>query len=122
MVAKIKQNVINHLGPEANIHFDPIASQFVGQIDTLFGVERFTAQSISILLEGYEQAIERIMIRNQIFRDLITETSATEQQIQSGEGSIQLDPNETELNIGMKVKMLSNLADGAGFQMQEIST
>jgi len=85
MATKIKKNIIDHLGPEAEIHFDPTTPQFVGQIDTPFGIERFTAQSISPLLEGYERAIDKIMKRNQIFRDLITETSDIEQHIQSGE-------------------------------------
>jgi hypothetical protein len=119
MVNKIKKGVMNHLGPDAEIHFDPVEMKLVGEIDTVFGVEVFEAQSVRMLIEGYEKAVESANERNRIFLDLVAESSDFEELIQSGEAKFRIDPTESELRIGMKIKMILSVSDGAVVQLQE---
>ena len=114
-----KKNMMNHLGPEAEIWFDGVNQQFVGKLKTTFGEDRFNAKSVNLLTEEYEQAVNRLEERNTVFMNLIAETSNFEESIQSGGALIKLDPNETEQQIGMKIKMVLSIADGAEFRVQE---
>jgi len=112
-------SVLSHLEMEASIHFDAEQMAFVGVIETQSEPIYFSATNIDALHMQYSLAVARANQSNELFDQIAKNLISVPKVIQSGEAKIELVLNETNERIGMMIKMMLLMADGARIYVQE---
>lgn len=112
-------NVLDYLTTKAIVQFDADNMRLLGEVRTADDVETFTAMSVMSVREEYEKANQRLKEREDIRAALSNQMLSLAEVVESGEATIHIDRNDTDLRVGMMVKMLLSLADGASFLIQE---
>ena len=112
-------NIINYTGLNAEIHFNAKSMSFLGVIKKDNKTYEFKALTLSELKNKYEEVSDQIHKAQEIRDELATQLISLEQIVQSGEAKIYVNKNHSELKLGMMIKMLLEISDGASFTVVE---
>ena len=77
------------------------------------------AITLAELKNKYEEVSDQIYKTQEIRDELSTQLTSLEQIAQSGEARIFIDKNHSDLRLGMMIKMLLSMSDGASFTVAE---
>ena len=112
-------NIINYTGLNATIEFNAKSMSFTGCINNNNKTYKFMAITLAELKNKYEEVSNKIYKEQEIRDELTTQLISLEQIAQSGEARIFIDRSYSALRVGMMIKMLLKISDGASFTVSE---
>jgi len=112
-------NVINYTGLDAKIKFSSKQMMFIGCINDNNKKYEFKALTLSELKTEYEKISDEIYQAQEIRAELSTQLISIEQIVQSGDAQIFVDESHSDLRLGMMIKMLLAISDGASFTVSQ---
>lgn len=115
----MKGNILKHAGIEAAITFDSSEMKLVGTIKGSREVDVFSAYSVDDLDDKYKRAAVFAKQREEIRQELTNQLFSLSMAVGSGKARVRLDNALSDQRIGMTVKALLDMADGAGFIIHE---
>jgi hypothetical protein len=113
------KNNLDYLDFAAEIEFNSDSMLFKGTIIHGLITEVFYGHSVNNLKKAYEQAVQLIARKDSLKSKVSDQLLTNSRLVESGEARLVVSSIESEFEIGVKVKHLLNMADGAAFSIQE---